>query len=110
MVKEGTDSLHQASVQHFCNSVVLWSVVRGEPLLHPMLLVECLEGIAGVLTPMVGAKTANCGAVLCVRPCKKRLVGICSVGLGFHSFYHRVPRVIISECDVVLLPTNAFGG
>ena len=49
VVKEGTDSLHQALVQRFRDSIVLQSVMRGELLLYPMLLVECLEGVAGVL-------------------------------------------------------------
>jgi hypothetical protein len=109
-VKEGADLLHQVSVQHFRDSVVLQSVMCGEPLLCPVLLVECLEGVAGVLAPTVRAKTANRGTMLCAHPCEKCLVGVCSIGLGFHSFYQHVPRVIISECDVVLLPTDAFGG
>ena len=82
----------------------------GEPLLHPMLLVEHLEGIAGVLTPMVRAKMANHGAMLCACPREKHLVGVCSIGLGFHSFYQRVLRAIISEYNIVLLPTDALGG
>ena len=99
-------------VEGFSDPIVLRRVMCCEMLFHSLLMQETRKVIAGELSPPVGSELANNDTELCECPSGKGVIRSWDVGLLLQHLSPRVPRIVISKGDIVLLPTDTsdWGG
>jgi hypothetical protein len=76
VVEHGTDAFKNASIERFCNTVVLRGVVGGKSTLSAFLLKELSELVAGVLTATIRAKGFDFDTMLSLSPSCKGFVSV----------------------------------
>jgi hypothetical protein len=99
--------LQEVVVEQLHDSIVLQCVVGCELLLHALLPQEFGEHLPSVLASMIRSEVADSGSMLHPCPCHKCLVGYYGLVFGFEQLHPCVSGIIISECDIISLPTQA---